>query len=101
MLDLDVKSRVARAASRIAKRLETGLRDTRTAIQQKTLVPTIAACDLATTIYKDVAYDPLISYVCWREATSFFVSFFSFLSSDVHHLFRFPDSFATRTIFDF
>ena len=44
-LDLDVSSRVARAASRITTRLESNLRDTRTTIQRKLLVPTIKACD--------------------------------------------------------
>merc|ERR1712166_1024873 len=61
-LDLDVSSRVSRAASRITTRLESNLRDTRTTIQRKLLVPTIKACDLASVIYHDVAYDPLITY---------------------------------------
>ena len=61
-LDLDVKSRVRRAATRIKTRLESGLRDTHTAIQRKLLVPTIEPCDLASVIYYDVAYDPLITY---------------------------------------
>ena len=62
LLDYDVKSRVTRAAGRITTRLETGLRDTASAIERKLLLPTIEPCDLASIVYRDVAYDPLIAF---------------------------------------
>ena len=58
----EVKSRVRRGIGRIRLRLEASLRDTKTAIQRKDLLPTIEPCDLAELVRAEVASDPQIEF---------------------------------------